>query len=292
MKNFKYLECNQRLQNRDQRRKPNFQRATTPTSQSADTVVDNAIWKRRELARSRQIAIGKARPEYKIYTQRVPRDQRTLSDPDTPRITDHVSKRMFDKKLREWRRQLHCYDDSYSSNEKKDDLSETSSIPWDDVPTTVGSGSDTGRSCMPSDALLHCDTMEFSEDEEISSCSGHSHCLVTPPFRPHSSLLYTPPPVMRSEVMQQVSSNTTQKLQSTMSNPFCGASCFHRYTNSPPKTPSPCPRRFERTPSPQQRMYDSPVYPQHNALPVVVSVVLWAPQHNICPYNQSFYPVP
>jgi len=69
-----------------------------------------ATWTRREQARQRQIAIGKARPEYRRYVQEVPRDQRDSSHPQTPESKARVSKRQFDRTLSAWRCRLHEYD--------------------------------------------------------------------------------------------------------------------------------------------------------------------------------------
>lgn len=69
-----------------------------------------ATWARREVARMRQIMIGKARPEYRRYIQEVPLDQRNPTHPSTPNPKDRVSKRQFDRALGDWRRRLHEFD--------------------------------------------------------------------------------------------------------------------------------------------------------------------------------------
>jgi len=69
------------------------------------------VWNRREAARSRQIAIGKNRPEYKRYAQEVG-NLRDSSMPSTPDPRSRVSKRQFDRALSDWRRRLHEYDAS------------------------------------------------------------------------------------------------------------------------------------------------------------------------------------
>eukprot|EP00927_Polykrikos_kofoidii_P070399 TRINITY_DN665_c0_g1_i2.p1 TRINITY_DN665_c0_g1~~TRINITY_DN665_c0_g1_i2.p1 ORF type:complete len:493 (-),score=65.55 TRINITY_DN665_c0_g1_i2:373-1797(-) len=71
---------------------------------------DDSTWLRREKARSRQIMIGQARPEYLRYLEEVPKASRTASRPRTPDPRARVSKRCFDRSLGEWRRQLHQYD--------------------------------------------------------------------------------------------------------------------------------------------------------------------------------------
>mmetsp|Transcript_20254 Transcript_20254/g.57916 ORF Transcript_20254/g.57916 Transcript_20254/m.57916 type:complete len:431 (+) Transcript_20254:100-1392(+) len=72
---------------------------------------DATITARRVAARQRQIEIGKARPEYLEYVQRVPPSRRKESDPQTPDPCARVSKRQFDRQLSNWRRMLHEYDD-------------------------------------------------------------------------------------------------------------------------------------------------------------------------------------
>lgn len=75
-----------------------------------------AAWSRRELARQRQIMIGKARPEYRRYVTKIPPDCRSSSQPTTPDPRERVSKRQFDHSLSEWRRKLHEYDASPGSS--------------------------------------------------------------------------------------------------------------------------------------------------------------------------------
>lgn len=69
-----------------------------------------AVWVRREAARMRQIAIGKARPEYRRYIAEVPVNLREPVHPSTPNPKDRVSKRQFDRALGDWRRRLHEFD--------------------------------------------------------------------------------------------------------------------------------------------------------------------------------------
>jgi len=70
----------------------------------------DTTWTRREQARQRQIAIGKARPEYRRYAQEVPREIRDASHPSTPDPRARISKRQFDRTLSAWRCRLHEYD--------------------------------------------------------------------------------------------------------------------------------------------------------------------------------------
>jgi len=61
--------------------------------------------------RTRQIMIGKARPEYLRYREQVPFECRGPMHPRTPNAMDKCSKRDFDRKLSKWRRQLHNWSD-------------------------------------------------------------------------------------------------------------------------------------------------------------------------------------
>lgn len=70
----------------------------------------DSTWTRREQARQRQIAIGKARPEYRRYVQEVAREGRDASHPSTPDPRARISKRQFDRTLSAWRCRLHEYD--------------------------------------------------------------------------------------------------------------------------------------------------------------------------------------
>ncbi|CAE7278914.1 Slbp [Symbiodinium sp. CCMP2456] len=65
--------------------------------------------KRKYKNRTRQIMIGKARPEYLRYREQVPFECRGPMHPRTPSAMDKCSKRDFDHKLSHWRRQLHYW---------------------------------------------------------------------------------------------------------------------------------------------------------------------------------------
>jgi len=83
------------------------QQSAPPVQEEEDT---EAVWVRREAARMRQIAIGKARPEYRRYLAEVPVNLREPVHPSTPNPKDRVSKRQFDRALGDWRRRLHEFD--------------------------------------------------------------------------------------------------------------------------------------------------------------------------------------
>ncbi|CAE7195352.1 Slbp [Symbiodinium microadriaticum] len=86
-------------------------REIQPNEMLEEDLEDNeAVWSRREAARTRQIMIGKARPEYRRYLAEVPVDQRGPAHPMTPNPRDRVSKRQFDRSLGDWRRKLHEFD--------------------------------------------------------------------------------------------------------------------------------------------------------------------------------------
>lgn len=72
------------------------------------------MWARRAAGRQRQIAIGKARPEYQAYERMVPPAERTDEMPLTPDPHARISKRAFDRQLCCWRRRLHEFDSDVS----------------------------------------------------------------------------------------------------------------------------------------------------------------------------------
>lgn len=81
-----------------------------PLSESANDSSSESTWTRREQARQRQIAIGKARPEYRRYSTEAPREMRTAGHPTTPDPKERISKRQFDRSLSSWRCRLHEWD--------------------------------------------------------------------------------------------------------------------------------------------------------------------------------------
>lgn len=62
---------------------------------------------KRVVTRQRQINIGKDTPEYQWYTQELPASRRDHQHPFTPDPNARISKRAFDKRLSQWRRDLH-----------------------------------------------------------------------------------------------------------------------------------------------------------------------------------------
>lgn len=114
----------------------------------------DSTWTRREQARQRQIAIGKARPEYRRYVQEVPCEHRDPSHPSTPDPRDRISKRQFDRTLSKWRCRLHEYDVPRT-------LLETSRIDAENTPSH--------RHMKPNDALDTTATRAPSEFSEQRS---------------------------------------------------------------------------------------------------------------------------
>ena len=60
--------------------------------------------------RQKQINFGKNTIGYTRYCELVPRNQRKLTDPQTPKANKKMSKRSFAGSIKAWRRQLHEYD--------------------------------------------------------------------------------------------------------------------------------------------------------------------------------------
>ena len=74
-----------------------------PETSSCDTTCS------REARRARQISIGKSRPEYQRYIEKMPLEDRGPLHPHTPNASDHVPNREFNRKVAKWRRQLRSF---------------------------------------------------------------------------------------------------------------------------------------------------------------------------------------
>eukprot|EP00929_Paragymnodinium_shiwhaense_P041987 TRINITY_DN21806_c0_g1_i1.p1 TRINITY_DN21806_c0_g1~~TRINITY_DN21806_c0_g1_i1.p1 ORF type:complete len:317 (-),score=35.05 TRINITY_DN21806_c0_g1_i1:243-1193(-) len=110
------------------------------------------VWERRVAARQRQVDIGKARPEYARYLHLVPKEQRRPSRPNTPDPRAAVSKRMFDRQLSEWRRELHKYEDPDKPSPDEESEHAESEASDDEeacAPTTLPSSCDPARPLRP-----------------------------------------------------------------------------------------------------------------------------------------------
>ncbi|PFH33923.1 hypothetical protein BESB_070750 [Besnoitia besnoiti] len=71
---------------------------------------DEDEWARRESARMKDIAIGKATQGYRNFIRAVPKDERGDGDPATPDPKQRCSKAQFQREYQDWRKQLHRYD--------------------------------------------------------------------------------------------------------------------------------------------------------------------------------------
>lgn len=67
-------------------------------------------WQRRESARMKDIAIGKATAGYRNFVRLVDRERRSEADPSTPDPKQRCSKAQFQRAYQKWRKQLHQYD--------------------------------------------------------------------------------------------------------------------------------------------------------------------------------------
>ncbi|CBZ54923.1 hypothetical protein NCLIV_053490 [Neospora caninum Liverpool] len=72
--------------------------------------VDEEDWARRESARMKDIAIGKATEGYRNFIRAIPKDQRREGDPATPDPKQRCTKAQFQREYQDWRKQLHRYD--------------------------------------------------------------------------------------------------------------------------------------------------------------------------------------
>lgn len=89
--------------------------SVAPSSDTSEDEVRARLGDRRLWQRMKQIAYGKSTPGYANYTRLVPHAARDLygGPPDfpvTPRLTEPVSKRLWDRNQRNWRRDLHRWD--------------------------------------------------------------------------------------------------------------------------------------------------------------------------------------
>lgn len=86
---------------------PNAKELTHSTDGAKD---EEEEWARRESARMKDIAIGKATEGYRNFIRTVPRDQRKEDDPATPNPKQRCTKAEFQREYLAWRKQLHRYD--------------------------------------------------------------------------------------------------------------------------------------------------------------------------------------
>ena len=79
--------------------------STPQTAHLIGRITDSHLLKQRQ----KQVDFGKNTIDYARYSKLVPRFRRTPEDPTTPDISDPMSKRRFDGKVKAWRRQLHAW---------------------------------------------------------------------------------------------------------------------------------------------------------------------------------------
>eukprot|EP01083_Nonionella_stella_P068664 182505_1 len=71
--------------------------------------------------RMKQINLGKSTPEYERYVEHVPKNKRKQSYPVTPDARKFMSKRQWDGKVRQWRRQLHRFDEDWDNMQAREE---------------------------------------------------------------------------------------------------------------------------------------------------------------------------
>lgn len=86
------------------------QQARVNCSKEQQEKEDEEEWHRRECARMKDIAIGKATTGYRNYVKQVGAERRSDGDPVTPDPKLRCSKAQFQRAYQKWRKQLHQYD--------------------------------------------------------------------------------------------------------------------------------------------------------------------------------------
>lgn len=86
------------------------QQAMVNSSKEQQEQEDEEEWHRRECARMKDIAIGKATAGYRNFLKRVGTERRSEGDPMTPDAKLRCSKAQFQRAYQKWRKQLHQYD--------------------------------------------------------------------------------------------------------------------------------------------------------------------------------------
>lgn len=86
------------------------QQAMANSSKEQQEQEDEEEWHRRECARMKDIAIGKATAGYRNFLKRVGTERRSEGDPMTPDAKLRCSKAQFQRAYQKWRKQLHQYD--------------------------------------------------------------------------------------------------------------------------------------------------------------------------------------
>lgn len=86
------------------------QQARMNSSKEQQEQEDEEEWQRRECARMKDIAIGKATAGYRNFLKHVGAERRSEGDPMTPDAKLRCSKAQFQRAYQKWRKQLHQYD--------------------------------------------------------------------------------------------------------------------------------------------------------------------------------------
>lgn len=86
------------------------QQARVNSSKEEQEQLDEEEWQRRECARMKDIAIGKATTGYRNFLKQVGNERRSEGDPMTPDAKLRCSKAQFQRAYQKWRKQLHQYD--------------------------------------------------------------------------------------------------------------------------------------------------------------------------------------
>jgi hypothetical protein len=116
------------------------------SSGNRDCIVENISDTHKLSQRQKQIDFGKNTLSYERYRREVPRKERTFQDPRTPDISDPMSKRRFDGKVKQWRRGLHEWELAHPASAAAD-------VPASETMPASGSQGLTG-SASSFDALL------------------------------------------------------------------------------------------------------------------------------------------
>ena len=86
------------------------QQAMVDSTKEQQEQADEEEWQRRECARMKDIAIGKATAGYRNFLKQVGNEPRSDGDPMTPDPKLRCSKAQFQRAYQKWRKQLHQYD--------------------------------------------------------------------------------------------------------------------------------------------------------------------------------------
>ncbi|CDJ61863.1 hypothetical protein, conserved [Eimeria maxima] len=117
------------------------------TSKEQQEQEDEEEWQRRECARMKDIAIGKATAGYRNFLKRVGTERRSEGDPMTPDAKLRCSKAQFQRAYQKWRKQLHQYDNIL------DESSISTPSPAEaQCPTVEVANAEDGNGGLPKDA--------------------------------------------------------------------------------------------------------------------------------------------